>query len=131
MSDGSWSLIESNNTALSPSSKFFLKKKHQKVFFYTTFLWLTFPKIANDMLFYELDILPALNDGEHWVSGFSNIAKYIKNKSRGRLDLDDSLSSQEIAQSIAYDFFLQHQIADTKYTVFLPFFLKLTCLSKR
>lgn len=38
------------------------------------------------------------------MSGFSNIAKYIKNKSRGRLDLDDSLSEQEIAQSIAYDF---------------------------
>lgn len=60
------------------------------------FLPLTLP------LFFLLDELPALKDGNKWIGGFRNILNYITQVSSGKWDLDVGLSEQESADCIAY-----------------------------
>ncbi|KAH8600979.1 Tom37 C-terminal domain-containing protein [Bisporella sp. PMI_857] len=85
---GEWELIASSNPALSPTS---------------TALSSSF--LGSDADF--IDELPALRNGEIWIGGFRNIARYIAEYSAGDWVLDSKLTKEEGADCIAFSTFIE------------------------
>jgi sorting and assembly machinery component 37 len=54
-----------------------------------------------------LSELPALKDGEKWVSRFNNIITYLREVSNGDWDLNRSLTRQQQADCIAFTSFIE------------------------
>lgn len=51
--------------------------------------------------------LPALKDGDQWVSRFNNIVEYLRDLSNGDWDLDRSLSRKQKADCVAFASFVE------------------------
>ena len=67
--------------------------------------WILIP--SNDPLTSPLGELPALKDGDKWISGFANIVRYLGEISAGDWAIDDSLNAQQRAQCTAFVTFIE------------------------
>ena len=85
-----WVLIASSDASVSPNSEFL------------PLLFILFYFILFIYLFFLTDELPAVKNGNTWVSRFSNIVDYL---SHHRWQLDGELSGLDKADNIAYVFF--------------------------
>ena len=62
---------------------------------------------SNDAKACPLGELPALKDGDKWVSRFNNIITYLREVSNGDWDLNRSLTRQQQADCIAFTSFIE------------------------